>query len=218
MNNVSDIGHTPTKPTIKQVASRLCLVLIMIGILSSCINFGPDFGPWTDPYESYNSGVKVNGVEYHIARADHDRALGGETVDDMLRIDFNAPMNSRNNPNYEDRVVFYGQVYIDSVAVSTIELALNDMTNLDTSSIFTLLRCFERPELYGRIEVPFNVSFVNYCNKSYTVKNGSITFKGIQSLWAINSRTRTWKVSRCEFECVAVADDGEEIVLTDGFF
>ena len=139
-------------------------------------------------------------------------------MDNILKIDVLAPMNSRNNAKDEDYVVFGAEAYIDSAVVSGIKFPLNDMTGLAYLSVSDSLRpCFIMPESYVKIDVPYIISYVAYRNKNYTVKSGTITFWVGRTWGGSDPRWRSWSIKKCKFECVAEAADGEEIVLTEGF-
>ena len=177
--------------------------------------------PWTAPYESYKSGVRVNGVDYHIVRTRNSYELGGDSFYDKLRIVMHCVMRSRNYRRDTNLISISAIAYIDTVVVSGVRFNFDDLLN-SSKSVYdikdSLNAALCAPDVYGRLEANSVLSSISFCGKSFRVENGWISFWVRRSLGGDPEfHHRIWGFKRCEFECVAKSNDGEEIVLTEGY-
>jgi len=193
------------------------LLIIAIGFCAASCK--ADYGPWTEPYDSYRSGVKVNGKEYHVPRR-LSIDYGGLSVDDILKIDIDCVMTATDYDTNPDRIGLAFESYVDSCSLSGEVFHFGEIVGehqIFSSYRDSLLGCFYYPEEWGIIEVPKIFSFVEFQNKIFDVKSGTITFWVGRSWAGAEPRERLWSFKRCNFEFVAEASDGERIVVTEGY-
>lgn len=193
------------------------LLIIAIGFCAASCK--ADLGPWTEPYDSYNSGIKINGKEYHIpVKAAFD--YGGLSMDDVLRVNIEVNFCSTNNRKDDDSYKLCVEAYIDSITVSGVQYQFELMTeeNPFSSKHDSLNACFINLDNYGRVETPRVISGSRFFGfKDFYIKSGTITFWVGRSWAGSEPRERLWSFKRCNFEFVAEASDGERIVVTEGY-